>query len=231
MYTPVLIAKAQSPLDPAALKKIFELAVGNFEAGILTPEEQQLLARQKEEIEQGATVDNPVKAHHFEPALPVQEEKRGEDFLWRREVSSRYGFKPGTESADAAKMRSKRFFTVEMAYAKGYLVFSPDHQLVERTISVLNKTYPALADTFDAAALRAGLLVFPDGLAELLRQATLESLPAEQEALFRESVSRRLLPALDRFKKFPATAFLWPEPKASKKARWEELKWQSLPAR
>ncbi len=109
MYTPLLLAKAKGPLDAAALKTIFETVVGNFEAGILTAEEQSLLAAQKEALENGETVDNPVKARQFVPALPVKEEKRGEDYIWSREVSSRYGLTPSTESAAAEKMRSKRF--------------------------------------------------------------------------------------------------------------------------
>lgn len=231
MYSPLVVARLKGPLDQKALGDLFESLIGGLEAGILTDEERSRLAAQEQARAAGKTVDNPVRAAHFEPPLPVVSSASRGAALWSREVSSRYGIYERARSSAANKMRSKRFFRVRLAQTKDYLLFSADDRLVDNALAVLGKRYPALSDLLGAGQGNASVIVFPDKTASLIRGSTLQSLPAEEESVFRESVSRRLFPALDRIKNFPAYSLTMPSYASSDPLRWERLQWRPLPGR
>jgi uncharacterized protein YfaA (DUF2138 family) len=146
--------------------------------------------------------------------------------VWSREVSSRYGILDAAKSTYREKMKSKKYFNVRLALWKEYLVFSPDARLVDNTIAVIEKKYPALSDSVSGQK-NIGFVITPPKLSELLKQATFESLPAEQESIYRESVSKRLFPVFDRMKKLPTYSVVFPDALSAAQDRWEDLKWQS----
>lgn len=227
LYTPLLVAKLGKSVKGDFLRGVFEQSVGNLEAGILTEAEMAQFREQQKRRAAGEKIEDPIKATQFEQAMAITEEKKKDGVIWSREVSSRFGLYDTDKSKHSKQMRSSKFFNVRMASWKGYLAFSPDDRLVDNAISVIDKKFPALSDSLPGNA-NSGIVFVPSELAELLKGATLDSLPAEQESVFRESVSRRLLPALDRMKKFSAMSVVWPKLESSSQARWEELKWQTL---
>lgn len=227
LYTPLFLAKVNRTMSKDALRNVFQRSVGNLEAGILSETERTEFERQKDQRAAGEQVQNPIKATKFEVPFPVIESKKKDGTVWSREVSSRYGLHESKKSTNARNMRSDRYFNVRMAQWKGYLAFSPDDRLVDNAISVIDKRYPALSDVLSGGA-SSGLVIFPPKLADLLRQSALDSLPAGQESVFRESASRCLFPAFDRMKKLSGMTVSWPRLDPGGQARWEELKWQVL---
>lgn len=253
LYTPLVLIKTGKP-RVTLLKALFEKAVGNREAGSPAPAPApEPTPAQTAESAQPTTVipasANPATtstetANATEPPKPdaapqpppkprtiyhppfaVSEQNCADGFIWRREVSSRYGLYDAKTSPDAEQMRSSRFFTVTLAYCGQTLFFSPDDALVNNAIAVLAKQYPALSDSlpsgFDAAAV-----VFPEALTELIATELAESLPDAQEPVFRASVSRHLTPQLEKIRKFPAYALELP----SGKVGWTPIRWQALVA-
>ena len=79
--------------------------------------------------------------------MPVEtRELPGGAILWTRPVSARAGTEQGAQSPYASQLSAPRYFPVTLALAQGYVVFSPDRRLVDDTLAVLDKRYPAVAD-------------------------------------------------------------------------------------
>lgn len=226
LYTPLIIAKTSATLNTAFLGEFFARAVGGNEAGILSEQERELYLEQQKDRAEGKKVEDPVKASVFESPFPVEEKTDKRGTVWSREVSSRYGFYEQSQSRNAQKMRSKKFIRVSAALRDDTLLFSADDRLVENSLSVMDKKYPAVADSLPRKGSKPGLILFPEKIAELIKQAALQSLPAEQESVFRESVSRRLFPALEKIKEFPACAVPLPSFEEAGPWKWERLKCQ-----
>ncbi len=148
--------------------------------------------------------------------------------IWTRDLSSQYGIYSAAGRKDAKAMRSDRYFKVCLAYQKGYVLFSPDHRLVEKAVATLDKKYPPIADSLPPDKSNTLLILYPENLGRLLKRSVSDSLPEAQESVFRESVSRYLFPVLDKTAYFPAVAINMPSFSRDTAKRWEELKWENL---
>lgn len=224
LFTPLVILKMKegSKID-GLLKEMFEKSIGAHEAGIQVAEEvkkDQAEGQSQEEAAKEAEVKS--KKSYF-PPFEVEEAQLPEGAVWRREVSSINGKYEETESPNADKMWSKRYFKVTLARFKDFLLFSPDDTLVDNAVSSLDKKYPALSDSIPPKA-DLSLVVFPSDLGELLRAEVLKSLPESSEPVFRSNVTRGLMPVLDKLESYPAYG-LW-TPQGGK--GWEPLVWQPL---
>lgn len=163
----------------------------------------------------------------FEKSIGVIDEKvtdeaNEEAFVWTSLVNSRYGIYQDESNP------KKAFFKVCLAYQQEYLIFSPDHRLVENTLAVLNKTYPALADSFPQERLNKSLILYPESIAQLIKASISDSLPISQEAIFRESVSKYLFPQLETLSQFPAASLSMPVFYDIEQAVWEDVQWEEF---
>ncbi|HYA42989.1 MAG TPA: DUF2138 family protein [Syntrophobacteraceae bacterium] len=243
LFTPLVLVKVkEGPSMDALLKEMFEKSIGAHEAGIPGPEEE------KEDREAGQNGEKPQSEKHDEqtakqdqpaeekpqdepaeakksylPPFEVHETQLPQGVIWRREVSSLGGKYEQAQSPDAERMWSKRFFKVTLARWKDILIFSPDDALVDNAVAALEKKYPAVSDSIPPKS-SLSLIVFPADLGELVRSEVLQSLPEEQETVFRSNVTRVLMPVLGNLKSYPAYG-LW-TPQGSK--GWEPLRWQPL---
>ena len=156
----------------------------------------------------------------IEEERPINKGK--ESFFWLTQANSRYGIHLDEQ------VSKKRFFTVGLAYHQGYLIFSPDHRLVENALAALNKTYPAVADSLPKAQKNAALILEPDGLTRILTAAIEESLPVSQEPLFRESVTKYLHPRFDILRAFPTAIMTMPMFYAVEQGVWQDVLWQQI---
>jgi len=152
--------------------------------------------------------------------IEVSGETGEESFVWTSQVSSKYGIYRDVSNS------KKAFFKVCLAYQQEYLIFSPDHRLVENTLTVLNKTYPALSDSLPVDQANKSLIIYPESVAQLIKESISDSLPISQEAIFRESVSKYLFPRLDGFSQFPAASLSMPVFYDIEQAVWEDVQWE-----
>jgi uncharacterized protein YfaA (DUF2138 family) len=131
--------------------------------------------------------------------------------LWTRSVSARSGTAASAGSPDAEQLSTPRYFPVTLALAQGYVVFSPDARLVDDTLAVLDKRYPALADTLAPQRLAASVLaVTPTTAAALVEREAVRALPADQEAIFANAARAHLLPKLHAVASYPPLALSLP---------------------
>lgn len=221
LYTPLILIKT-GKVDVALLKALFEKAVGDIEAGIPEPEPVEAETTEPSNPPQQPPTE-PRQRYH--PPFAVSEQNCPGGMIWRREVSSRYGVYDAKTSPNADNMRSSRFFTVTLAYCEQTLLFSPDDALVNNAVAVLERKYPALSDSLPSSRNAAAVIV-PESLTELIAAEVLESLPDRQEPVFRASVSRYLLPQLEKVKKFPPFALQLP----ASQMGWAPIQWQTLAA-
>jgi uncharacterized protein YfaA (DUF2138 family) len=121
--------------------------------------------------------------------LPVTRREQGADVtVWQRPVSARSGTASSSKASFASQLSAERYFPVTLALAHGYLIFSPDSRLVDDTLAVLDKRYPALADTLAPERLpRTILTLTPSSAAALIEREAGAALPADQEAVFRNA--------------------------------------------
>jgi uncharacterized protein YfaA (DUF2138 family) len=219
LYSPlVLVRMKENSQTDRLIKAIFEKSIGAHEAGIPAPKAaQEDQGSDRPQGEQATT-----KKSYF-PPFEVRETKTPQGAIWRREVSSIYGKYESTSSPNADKMWSTSYFAVTLARWKNVLLFSPDDALVENALAALNKKYPAVSDLLPAGS-DLSLIVFPENLGRLAKDEVLDSLPDQQEPVFRASVSRSLLPVLDKLKSYPAYGLSKPQGSHG----WETLRWQPL---
>ena len=118
-----------------------------------------------------------------EGVLPVNQTQQGEAQIWRREVSSRYGQYPKAQAAQPDQLMSDYFFRVSLAMQNKTLLFSLDDTLVNNALQTLNKTRPAMVDVIPTDGI-VPLYINPQGVAKLLRNETLTSLPKNLEPVF-----------------------------------------------
>jgi uncharacterized protein YfaA (DUF2138 family) len=229
LYTPLFVFKTQQDLKEEDLKELFVSVVGTFEKGLLTEEEAKKRAEQIEKLNSGEQLKEPiVRPKNFVKAFDVISEKGAKNWKISREISSPYGLYSAEESKNQNDMRSKKFFKVALAYHKDILVFSADDKLVDKTLSTLGKNFPNAKDMVSAEG--SALFVFdPPRLAALLKEASLESLPEQEEQLFRESLSNRLFTSFKGLSDMKPVLGIVSE--ESKKQTWSEIEWRTYSSR
>ncbi|OAJ54117.1 hypothetical protein A6V36_35370 [Paraburkholderia ginsengiterrae] len=156
----------------------------------------------------GAYEAKAAKAGDQDPAyrrLPVTTRDQGADVtVWQRPVSARSGTALASKASFASQLSAERYFPVTLALAHGYLIFSPDGRLVDDTLAVLDKRYPALADTLAPQRLpRTILTLTPSSAAALIEREAGAALPADQEAVFRNASRTYLVPKLHALAHYP----------------------------
>ncbi len=162
-------------------------------------------------------------------SLPVNITKVGATGIAiSREVGGRYGPYATAKTKSASKLKSKRFFRIELAALPNALLFSPDDQLVVKAISTLSGKFPSMSASFPAQAKTPSVIFAPEPLAKLLKQSILESLPTSQEAVFREAVAKHLFPNLDHFGKAPLQAASLGETLNANESSVQSSHWRKL---
>jgi uncharacterized protein YfaA (DUF2138 family) len=158
--------------------------------------------------------------------LPVEETAYpgGKGRIWRRSVSSPHGTLDARQNPMGKEMRSKRYFAVTFALANDTLIFSPDSTLADRTLAVLNKSYPPMSDVIDKSLAPFSVAAAPDSIAVLLRKALSDSLPPTREQVFRTSVENRFFPLLETFAEMPPFVLATPRETDA----WEPLSWRII---
>ncbi len=209
LVAPVFVArlKPQAVQDPAqlaaiksALAGVFSDAIGAYEAKAGNEAGYRRLAVQTREPSTGVT-------------------------LWTRPVSARSGTAQSAGSPYAAQLSAPRYFPVTLALAHGYVVFSPDARLVDDTLAVLDKRYPALADTLAPQRLSTTVLAAtPSTAAALVEREAGRALPADQEAIFRNAARTHLLPKLHAVASYPPLALSLPDSLPSSLG-WVPVQW------
>ncbi|WP_322055405.1 DUF2138 family protein [Paraburkholderia bannensis] len=145
--------------------------------------------------------------------------------LWTRPVSARSGTAQSAGSSYAAQLSAPRYFPVTLALAHGYVVFSPDARLVDDTLAVLDKRYPAIADTLAPQRLATTVVsVTPGTSAALVEREAGRALPADQEAVFRNAARTHLLPKLHAVASYPPFALSLPDSLPSSLG-WVPVEW------
>ncbi|ASL46408.1 hypothetical protein bAD24_III03415 [Burkholderia sp. AD24] len=145
--------------------------------------------------------------------LPVTTRDQGADVtVWQRPVSANAGTALTSKASFAAQLSAERYFPVTLALAHGYLIFSPDSRLVDDTLAVLDKRYPALADTLAPQRLpRTILTLTPSSAAALIEREAGAALPADQEAVFRNASRTHLVPKLHALAHYPPVSLSLPQ--------------------
>ncbi|OLL32709.1 hypothetical protein BTH42_05670 [Burkholderia sp. SRS-W-2-2016] len=196
LLAPVFVARVK-PLDAAAstalknaLGKTFSNTIGAYEA-------------------KAAPVDGMSSGYR---RLPVSMHQQGTDVtVWQRPVSARSGTALASKASFAAQLSAERYFPVTLALAHGYLIFSPDGRLVDDTLAVLGKRYPALADTLAPQRLpRTILTLTPSSAAALIEREAGAALPPDQEAVFRNASRTHLVPKLHALAHYPPVSLTLP---------------------
>jgi uncharacterized protein YfaA (DUF2138 family) len=215
LYAPLLAIQKKSTTSLGdSLQVAFDAAIGTHEAGVAQqPAEPAPTAENGEQQVAEVKVD-------YHPPFEISQQKTAEGRILRREVSSPYGYLSNEDSEHQQDMRSSRYFLVALAEWQDLLLFSPDSRLVDDAVAVLEGRYPALVDSMPDAD-NTFVAVTPENLAELVKTSLLDSLPDQQEAIFRANVSERLLPQLEKFKDQGVVRLRAPSAKAS----WEPLEW------
>ncbi len=145
--------------------------------------------------------------------LPVTTRDQSADVtVWQRPVSARSGTALTSKASFASQLSAERYFPVTLALAHGYLIFSPDGRLVDDTLAVLDKRYPALADTLAPQRLpRTILTLTPSSAAALIEREAGAALPADQEAVFRNASRTHLVPKLHALAHYPPVSLTLPQ--------------------
>jgi uncharacterized protein YfaA (DUF2138 family) len=158
--------------------------------------------------------------------LPVTTKEQGADVtVWQRPVSARSGTALASKASFASQLSAERYFPVTLALAHGYLIFSPDSRLVDDTLAVLDKRYPALADTLAPQRLpRTILTLTPSSAAALVEREAAAALPVDQEAIFRNASRTHLVPKLHALAHYPPVSLTLPQ-NLPGSAGWVPVEW------
>ncbi len=162
-----------------------------------------------------------------EGVLPVSQTQQGEAQIWRREVSSRYGQYPKAQAAQPDQLMSDYFFRVSLAMQNKTLLFSLDDTLVNNALQTLNKTRPAMVDVIPTDGI-VPLYINPQGMAKLLRNETLTSLPKNLEPVFYNAAQTLLMPKLDALSQQPRYVMKLAQMEPGVAWQWLPITWQPL---
>jgi uncharacterized protein YfaA (DUF2138 family) len=162
--------------------------------------------------------------------LPVQATVDEADGVasWMRPVSALSGTAASSAAPFAEQLSAPRYFPVTLALTPRYAIFSPDAQLVSDTLAVLDKRYPALADTIAPARLASTLVVIAPAAAAAMaeREVTL-ALPADQEPIFRNAARAYLFPKLRAVARYPTISLSRRDAPLPSKAGWVSVDWHT----
>ncbi|CAE6903973.1 hypothetical protein R75471_03133 [Paraburkholderia domus] len=177
----------------------------------------------------GAYEAKAAKSSDADPGyrrLPVTQHDQGAGVtVWQRPVSARSGTALSSKASFASQLSAERYFPVTLALAHGYLIFSPDSRLVDDTLAVLDKRYPALADTLAPQRLaRTILTLTPSSAAALIEREAGAALPADQEAVFRNASRTHLVPKLHALAHYPPVSLTLPQNLPGSTA-WVPVEW------
>jgi uncharacterized protein YfaA (DUF2138 family) len=204
LSSPLFVARLDKPEIAAAMKpqlqKIFSQMIGAYEE----------------------------KAGSDDGRLPVTTRQGAADSMeWQRNVSARYGSASAEEGKLTDQLSSDKYFPVTLALSHGYAVFSPDGSLVDDASSVLDKRWPAVADSMgNDSHQHVVAQLTPASVAKLIEQESFDSLPQEQEPLFRNAATQYLIPKLHALAEFPALTLRLPESLPARRG-WVPVQWQS----
>ncbi|WP_149451765.1 DUF2138 domain-containing protein [Escherichia albertii] len=162
-----------------------------------------------------------------EGVLPVTQTQQGDAQIWRREVSSRYGQYPIAQAAQPEQLMSDYFFRVSLAMQNKTLLFSLDDTLVNNALQTLNKTRPAMVDVIPADGV-IPVYINPQGVAKLLRNETLASLPKNLEPVFYNAAQTLLMPKLGALSQQPRYAMKLVKMEPGAAWQWLPVSWQPL---
>ena len=157
--------------------------------------------------------------------LPVSQTQQGEAQIWRREVSSRYGQYPA-QAAQPDQLMSD-YFPCVAGDANKTLLFSLDDTLVNNALQTLNKTRPAMVDVIPTDGI-VPLYINPQGIAKLLRNETLTSLPKNLEPVFYNAAQTLLMPKLDALSQQPRYVMKLAQMEPGAAWQWLPITWQPL---
>ena len=144
------------------------------------------------------------------PMTPAQMQTRGSAHIWQRAVETDFGH-----------------FEVTMARQGDWLAFSPQAQLVQNALAVIDSQRPALADALPSTSTMVQAVLTPRTLSALLEQAVLGSLPQKTEPILREAAQNRLLPRLNALAAFPPAALTLPQSPDVTTRAWQPIEWQT----
>ncbi|HDD9966282.1 TPA: DUF2138 domain-containing protein [Escherichia coli] len=162
-----------------------------------------------------------------EGVLPISQTQQGEAQIWRREVSSRYGQYPKAQAAQPDQLMSDYFFRVSLAMQNKTLLFSLDDTLVNNALQTLNKNRPAMVDVIPTDGI-VPLYINPQGVAKLLRNETLTSLPKNLEPVFYNAAQTLLMPKLDALSQQPRYVMKLAQMEPGAAWQWLPITWQPL---
>lgn len=95
------------------------------------------------------------------PPLATKITANNENFVIERQVSSKWGLKPATESENATALSESSYFDVSLASEGKYLLFSADSHNVSKAVSVIEHEFPSLGETIPAALKESTLIFLP----------------------------------------------------------------------
>lgn len=137
-------------------------------------------------------------------------------------VSSRYG-----NATNKEKDKTEKGFKVKLAAREKYIIFSADGNLVDKSISVINKKSPSLLEALSNKEKVAGV-IYPGMLATLVKKSIEESLKAEGDSVFKEAFTKRFFPTLNKMNSMPNLSLEWPKTKITDTKEWQELSWEKF---
>ncbi|WP_158881172.1 DUF2138 family protein [Rhodanobacter sp. L36] len=244
------------PVDWASAGHVLDAVMGKDAAGIVLPafsgpaaicwygksrlssplfvarfDKPELVASMKPSLEKAFTQiigAYEEKAGNADGRLPVTSHQGvGDSTEWQRDVSARYGSADATEAKLTDTISSDRYFPVTLAVAHGYVVFSPDGALVDDALAVLEKRWPAVADSMgNASREHVVAQLTPASMAKLIEQESFASLPQDQEPVFRNAATQFLIPKLHALGAYPALTLRLPDTLPTQRG-WIAVQWQS----
>lgn len=159
--------------------------------------------------------------------FPVDSQDLASGKLWKRVVGSRYGIY-SAEQDPSLDLAAPSFFRVSFARHGSTLLFSLDDRLLQHALDTLDKNYPALSEKVPAGSAMP-VYLSPGKLAPLLEFESMDSLPADQEAVFRNAAEKNLLPKIRALQAYPDYLLLLPKGfHADSDWKWQPLEWKPL---
>jgi uncharacterized protein YfaA (DUF2138 family) len=160
--------------------------------------------------------------------FPVDSQDLASGKLWQRIVGSRYGLYSADQAEPPLELASQNFFRVSFARHGSTLLFSLDDRLLRHALDTLDKNYPALSERVPAGSAMP-IYLSPGKLAPLLELESMDSLPADQEAIFRNAAEKNLLPKIRALQAYPDYLVLLPQEfHADSDWQWQPLEWKPL---
>ena len=201
LYSPLLLARTHDPEQFSRYApKIFDWLIGASESALADENESRL----------------PVRKNNQDGALLLQRAVSADDGSLRSDAQDAV--------MGVASLERPRYFDVSMAQSGSSIVFSPDFHLVATAMAVQQKRYAALADRIRGT--HQGY-VAPKALSQLLKAATMSTLPGQAQPLMQQAAVNYLLPHIAAIGEFPEAGLqLIPSTDHRQDLHWERLQWR-----